>query len=318
MGPSQLRWQYGVMRVDAGRDGRLAALLVRTLSVAMVVAIIPSPASAQNAAPSRSREEVVVNGRTLPEEAQVRALARAISPRTGWDEPLARFDDPVCFGTGGLARPLLEAIGARLAEDAAEARVPLAGNGCEVNVLLLFVEDGPAELRRLLKRRPGLFGALRPGDVRAIIDEPGPVHVVTTSEIRSSDGDRLVSSPGDVPTLKVSIASRIVLPIRRDLMSSLVLIDRRAAEGLSVQQIADYVAMRALAMIRPRGASGGSTILTLFDSSGAVAPLGLTPFDRGYLKALYQGSGNQRGATKVGMIARSIIKDGREGKPPPR
>ncbi len=318
-----MRWKQGVTRVGIGRGGRRAAL---ALGMAMLAAMppvaaaqeTPPSAAAADAAARRAGEEVVVTGRTPPEEAQVRALARAISPRTGWDEPLARFSDPICFGTGGLGRPVLEAIGARLADDAAQANVPLAGDRCDVNVLVLFVDDGEAELRQLLKRRPGMFGDLQPSEVRAIINEPGPVHVLTASEIRSRDGDRQFTGSDGIRTLKVPIASRIVLPTRRDILSSIVLVDRKAAAGRSVQQIADYVAMRALAMVRPKGATGGDTILTLFDPGVATAPVGMTAFDRGYLKALYEGSANQRGATKVGMIARSIIKQGEDGKPPPR
>lgn len=164
-------------------------------------------------------------------------------------------------------------------------------------------------MKRLLKRRPGLFGNMELSAIRAVIDEPGPVHAWTVSEVRSRDGDRLYLGANNIPTLNVPIASRIVLPTRRDMLTSLILIDRKAVLGRSLQQIADYVAMRTLAAVRPKGATGGDTILTLFDPDAAAPPAAMTPFDRGYLKAVYEGSGNQRSVTKVGEIARSIAKD---------
>ena len=294
----------------AGRTtGRMAALMGAGL-IALAGTIVPA-ASAQVAPPATAEADanpIVVEGRALPEEAKIRALARAISPRTGFDQPLARFTDPICFATVGLPTAVLRSIGDRLAEDADLAGIDLAGDGCSPNILVMFVEDSHAETKALLKRRPGLFGDLQPSEIRAILNEPGPVHVWSASEIRSRDGDRQFRNLDGPPTLKVPVATRIGLAIRRDMLSTVMLIDRQAVTGRSPRQVADYAAMRTLAMIRPKGATGGDTILTLFDPD-ATPPAEMTAFDRGYLKALYGGSGTQRGATKVAMIARSIAKD---------
>jgi hypothetical protein len=207
-------------------------------------------------------------------------------------------------------------MGARRADDAAQAGIRLAGDGCDPNIVVIFVDDGKAELTALAKRRPLLFGDSQPSEIRAILNEPGPVHVWTASEIRSRDGDRLDYGGSGPPTLKVPIATRIGLPVRRDMLSTVMLIDRKAVLGRSLKQIADYAAMRTLAMVRPKGASGGDTILTLFDPDTATPPAGMTGFDTGYLKALYAGSGTQRGPAKVGMIARSIIREGARAPSP--
>lgn len=301
------------MTTGRGTIRRRAAGLA---GLALLLAAAPSSAQAQDA-PSTQQDAaspgdaIVVEGRALPEEAKIRALARAISPRLGYDQPLSRFTDPVCFATGGLPRGVLETIGLRLADDAHEAGVRLAGDGCQPNILVLFVDDGHADLKTLVKRRPGLFGDRSPSEIRAIMDEPGPVHVWSASEIRSRDGDRLSPNGNGPPTLKVPTATRIGLPVRSDLLSTVVLIDRKALMGLSLQQIADYTAMRSLASIRPKGATGGDTILALFDPGTATKPDAMTAFDRGYLKGLYQGSGTERGPTKVAMIAGSIVKSGK-------
>lgn len=289
---------WGSMRVAA-----FAGAMLATAAAATGV----SAQTAPPADPGTAADPIVVEGRALPDEAKIRALARAISPRVGFDQPLARFTDPVCFATAGLPLPMLRTIGARLAENADAAGIALAGEGCTPNILVMVVEDSRAEAERLMSRRPWMFRDYQPSEMREILKEPGPVHVWSVSEVRSRDGDRLFQSIDGPPTLQVPIATRIALAIRRDMLSTVMLIDRKAVPGRSLQQIADYAAMRTLAMIRPKGATGGDTILTLFDPA-AAPPTEMTAFDRGYLKALYDGSGTQRGATKVAMIARSIVK----------
>ncbi|WP_163958287.1 hypothetical protein [Sphingomonas insulae] len=258
--------------------------------------------------PVTAADPIVVEGRALPDEVKIRALARAISPRVGFDQPLARFTDPVCFATAGLPSPMLRTIGARLAENADAAGIALAGDGCTPNIIVVFVEDSRAEAERLMRRKPWMFRNYQPSEMLDILKEPGPVHVWSVSEVRSRDGDRISQGVDGPPTLRVPIATRIGLAIRRDMLSTVMLVDRKAVLGRSLRQVADYAAMRTLAMIRPKGAAGGDTILTLFDPAAAAPPTEMTAFDRGYLKALYAGSGTQRGATKVAMIARSIIR----------
>ena len=87
----------------------------------------------------------------------------------------------------------------------------------------------------------------------------------------------------------------------------MVLIDRSAALGKTIGQVADYAAMRTLAQTRVP--ADGDTILTLFDPTEA-APRELTPFDRGFLLSLYKGSALARPlvktATMAGLISRAL------------
>jgi hypothetical protein len=283
-----------------------AILSVATLPVVPTRAQ-STPVEAQAQAPS-SNDDIVVTAREAANEAQVRALARAITPRLPFDEPLARFTYPLCFATGGLPRSMLIDVANRLVSNAQQAKLRLAGERCKANVVVMFVDDGKAEAASIAKRHSGIFGDAQPSEIRRILDEPGPVHVWTAAEIRSRDGDRLMPNLNGPPTLKVPIASHIVLPVRRDMLYSVILIDRKAVIGRSLDQVADYATMRTLAAVRPKGATGGDTILTLFDPEPARPPAGMTDFDRSYLSALYAGAGNQRAGTKIGQIARSIIK----------
>jgi hypothetical protein len=217
--------------------------------------------------------------------------------------PLGRFTDPVCFGTAGLARPLLLTVANRILLDAKQAGVPLAGDNCKPNILVLFADDGRAELGEIRKRQAWLFGDLPPSEISRIINEPGPVHVWTASEIRSTEGERIHGGK-----LVISVSSFIMLPVRRDLLFSVMMIDRQAVAGRSLMQIADYAAMRTLAMTRPRGVTGQDTILSLFDPNSAPPPE-MTRFDRGYLRGLYAGPGNLPSNMKLSQIAHRVIKD---------
>jgi hypothetical protein len=175
---------------------------------------------------------------------------------------------------------------------------------------VLFVDDGRRDLTDLRRRRPTMFANLDRSAIRRIAAMPGPVHVVTTSRERGSQGDPIFVGINGDRILNVPFASRVVLPIRRDITASVVLIDRSAIVGLTSRQIADYAAMRSLAMLNPDGALSGTSILTLFAPANAPVPEGMTPFDRGYLKALYTGSGDQRAIAKIDQIARGIASEG--------
>lgn len=97
--------------------------------------------------------------------------------------------------------------------------------------------------------------------------------------------------------------SRLFLASRLDITALVVVIDLAAIDGLSVDQIAAYAAMRVLARTRP--ARSGSA---------SPRPAGLTRFDFAYLRSLYEAGSNVPAAVKIGGIARTLRK---EMTPPP-
>ncbi|WP_138983929.1 hypothetical protein [Sphingomonas elodea] len=254
--------------------------------------------------PAPTGDPIIVTGRPLPSKEEIRALARDVTPPSTSSEPLARFHDSVCFGSVGLDRDTLIGIGDRLAADAELAGLKLAGEGCKPNVVILFVDGVAAEVDKLVRRKWWVFGDRLPSEIRTIVEERGPVRAWSNSEVRSSDGDR-VDAQG---FLKVTTASRIVASTRRDTLASVVLIERSAIVGKTISQIADYVAMRALAGARPHRAGGRETILALFDGATERTPPELTSFDRGYLRGLYTGPANDFAGTSQSKIVRAILK----------
>jgi hypothetical protein len=182
-------------------------------------------------------------------------MARAITPTRWSDEPVARFAAPICVLAAGLPTPMLDAITARMVDVAHEAGVRLGGHDCQPNVAVLFVDDGSRELADLSRRHPAMFANLDRRAIKRIAAAPGPVHVVSTTQERGSQGDPIFVGIGGERFLTLPFATRVVLPIRRDITSAVVLIDRRAIVGLTPRQIADYAAMRSFAMLNPDGAA---------------------------------------------------------------
>ncbi|MDP1028485.1 hypothetical protein Q5H91_14780 [Sphingomonas sp. KR1UV-12] len=272
---------------------------------------LPSSVTAQDAATTPTdRATIVVTGRSKAEKERVSAAVRAMAQQRDRNEPVGRFAAPICFATAGLPQDLLASIADRVIADAQLAGLQLAGDGCRPNLLLIFVNDGRADMDWLRTKHSDWFWRMDLADIHRIVEEPGPVHVFTASEIVSRDGERMSVDPQtDVPQLNVSISSNIVLPVRRDIQASIMLIDRVAVPGRTAIQIADYAALRTLAMIRPQPVQGIDTIMSLFNPTSASPPAEMTAFDRGYLKALYAGAGNERATLKLDRIASTIVAE---------
>lgn len=174
---------------------------------------------------------IVVIARPKPPAAIIAKRVRAITRRSS--DQVARFAEPVCAGALGLAEPYAGMVMARITAVAKAAGVPTAKAGCRSNVTLLIVSDGKLLLTELKRRKPAIFNAMPPREVERALAEPGPVRVITITELRSRDGNALSNDytrgngglAGGAPTLLVNSASIINLATRQDITGSLVLID---------------------------------------------------------------------------------------------
>lgn len=273
-----------------------------------LVALFATAAAQTGVAEAKRQGDVVVTDRRPDVAARDRRLIERITPRLDWSEPTARFADPICFGTTGLPRELGSLLVDRMRTDAADLGLPVdrSGKACEPTVLVLFVDDSRAMVERLIERRPALFGDMDLPAVQRIAHESGPAHAWVVSEVRSRDGDPLIrSQPGAVPNLSVPTAGRLSLPVRRDIAAGVVMIDRTAAEGRSIDQLAAYALIRGVTTARPRSGMEGETILSLFQP-GVEPPSGLTRFDRGYLRGYYAGQGNATPPMRTSQIAAAV------------
>lgn len=206
------------------------------------------------------------------------------------DEPSARFTYPLCVGTAGLPSEAGEVIVEGIAAVAIGAGLSIAKPGCAPNLMVVFVEDSRAAVRTLSQGRSGTLVGKSPTDIGYILAEEGRARAWTLVETRSRDGDRPRYSPTGATTLDTATSTRLSSPTRRDIVSSVVLIDREAVADRDLRQVADYAAMRGLtgARFRALPMPQESSILMLFTPQGdAQAPATLTAADRAFLRAFY-------------------------------
>ena len=276
----------------------------------MIAALLLFQAAAPHQGQADQAGTVVVTGRRQDQAAAVRRMTGAISPVTDAERPLARFVQPLCPQVDGLPLAMNRAFEARMRTDAKRIGLEPGGAKCEVNVTVMVVANGQAVIRAMRRTGAAAFGDLGPNFIRRLADDPSPAHLWSITEVRSRDGDRIRGGGDDEPgTLTVRNASILQAQTRVDVGAAVLLLDQAATVGKTVNQLADYAAMRTLASARAVGAKASQpTILRLLDADEPSPPRELTSFDVAYLTALYHGAAIERPQAKVAMMARAITK----------
>jgi len=93
-----------------------------------------------------------------------------------------------------------------------------------------------------------------------------------------------------------------------DMLRVIVIVDERRVQGVSRDQLADYIAMVGLAEIKPDAQPGSApTILRLFADPPEAAPQGLSDWDLAFLRSLYSFEGPwRRGIARPDRLALSM------------
>ena len=264
-----------------------------------LIAALVSPLSAQEPAPDTPEAtadtppqgmEIIVEGIREKEE-QVQAMTRQITRRARVDKPVSKFYSQVCIGVIGMTPDYARTLIARMEENARSVDLPVGGEGCQPNILIAFVKDGEQELDELRKAEPKLFATLLDYEYDRIKRGNGAVRAWHGTQLKGKDGrDFTDSGMGDAPLNNQYSSSRLSKQVRVDMTGAIVIIDSNRVPGKTLQQLADYAAMRTFVSINDTtggGVTGIPTILSLFDDD-LEAPEGLTIFDRAYLEAVYR------------------------------
>ncbi|WP_138995750.1 hypothetical protein [Sphingomonas sp. PAMC 26621] len=270
------------------------------------------PASILAAQSADDKTPIVVVARPEPREKTVRHLVDHMTAMTNGQ--VARFTTSVCFGVDGFVAPHDETVRYRLEKDARLAKLDVRAKGCKPNVMIVLVDDGKTLVNTLFRQRPRLFADQSLNERRTLMSETGPVRVITTTDLRGAEGQLPskfgppgVNIAGASYYLPVQSASIIDVPMRQDILWSMILIDNSAVLGKSLKQIADYAVMRTLARLRGvEAVTSEPTILSLFAHNAPSPPAELTTWDRGYLTGLYEGNANRAGYAKKAEIAEAI------------
>jgi hypothetical protein len=265
-------------------------------------------------------------------EAQRRKLEHRLSEfishataRVSDHESLARWNRPICPLVAGLPEGQGEFVLGRLSEIARTAGAPLGATDCRPNLYVLVSSEPTRLLKAWRKRNPYLFGPINrrdlrhamPAEVNRFLQSDRPVRVWYTTNADwpgdTNPYDDIADLQGgyDKADMRVGGSSaRLVWDVLLDLSSVIVVVDPRKTNSLTLSQLADYVAMVSFTQINlDADVSTAPTILRLFSTSAAAGgtPVGLSSWDRGFLKGLYHT--DQASRTQHFAIARRAMSD---------
>ncbi len=251
-------------------------------------------------------EEIVVEGTRLEERTaeyvrEVAAPARGRGP--------ARWRQGVCVGAANFDPEVAQYLVDRVSDVARDLGLSAGQPGCEPSILIVGTVDGASFARDFVEMRPRLFriggtGMDRGGAaLENFMSSDRPVrwwHVSMPTD--SETGQRTVRLPGEMrpmptvdprsdalgyaPITRVPVASRIQSSVEDLMIRSFVIIDVDQLNGVSLEQLGDYVAMVALVQVNPDADTGRyETILNLFEDPDSIT--GLSGWDRAYMDGIY-------------------------------
>ncbi|HEX8654460.1 MAG TPA: hypothetical protein VF693_04460 [Allosphingosinicella sp.] len=292
------------------------------LSTAIALALAGSGPAA-SAQPQAGDPTILVTGQAPLDGDAARRMAERIAVRR--DGQLARFEAPVCPEVTGFPEPYAGRVAERIRTVARAAGARVAGPGCAPNLHLVIVDDGRGFARELHRAQPGAFGGIARAELRRLTQEAGPTRSWTKTMVRDANGrvpavapsERStesaaspVTSPGSAiggsAVLRIDRPSLVNPQVVQSIEHSFVVLETQAIFGMDLLQVADYAAMRGLAITAPTLPAGEHSILTLFAGVPERAPRRLTAVDRGYLAGLYGTPANLAAAAQRAAIARSI------------
>lgn len=296
-----------------------AVRLAASLALLMLLAATAVAARADPAAnsPKSSLDTVTVQG-----QRERAALARRVRKFVSainmpLDDSLAQWEkaNPLCFAIAGMTRTYGEYTLNRLSNIAEAAGAPLGPDSCKPNFFVIATAVPDELAAAWSKHYYWIFGRAGPKKINDFATAKTPIRVWYNVVPFNADG----TPCGDVSISLFSMPSESDAPICgggghirwgavNDLSSVIVLIDTRTSKGVTLEQLAAYIAMVGLAQIRVDAKIGDApTILRLFSDSAHAPAAGLSPWDAAYLKALYHTDHSAR--TQVLDVGRSMVEE---------
>ena len=240
---------------------------------------------------------------------RVSTFVRGITRNPGFseDEPLVRWNTPICFYLAGLTAEQVKIVLVRLSQTSSSAGAPLARTPCQPNFVILATSEPERVLEASYARNPRLFGTATPAQIRQFLEssQSRPVRVWYNINLGRKSG---VHNGHFVPSNTQAESSPFVGNTAFDFFSIVAIIDTNRTEHTRLDQLADYLVMVGLTNTDLDADLGSApSILRLFALSGENQPSGLSAWDAAFLKALYQS--NQTSRTQRSEIAERIMHD---------
>ena len=281
-----------------------------------LIAAVAAPVAAQPASPAATasgNEAIVVTGQRNERQA-VSDFVHALTP-TLWQGQISRFEHSVCPAVVGLAPAQATAVEQRMRLVAKSAGIIVDGPRCDANVILIVTSDKKAFMEELRHHHGEYFGDMTRERIHDLEREPGPA---AAWQLRgppiNAAGQDLYEDPGTGQYVNRTIegSSRLTEAVRPQFDAAVVVVERRALTGLTVTQLADYAAIRALTGADPArlGNSSAPTILHVLEvPEGGETPITMTSWDLAFLKGFYDVRRNMHASAQRSAISDSVAKD---------
>lgn len=279
----------------------LAAMLASTPGQTSSTVAPPPPAQEEGAV---RLEDVEVTGRRL--DSVIHDFINEVAA-PNYNRGLARWTDSVCIGAAYLSEETARHLIDRVSAVADDLEMKVGAPGCTPNILIVATDDANRLAQGMVDRSPRSFrvggsGMDRGGaELRRFLQSDRPVRWWQVSmPYDTGTGMRATRIPGDgtdngqpgqammfAPNSLSPSASRLTSHIQDKIFSTIVVLDINKLDGLSINQLGDYIAMVSFAQIDPAAdTSRYASILNLFADPQAAT--GLTQWDKTYLAGLYE------------------------------
>jgi hypothetical protein len=259
---------------------------------------------------------IEVTGERPLTEAIIASGVRDIAKSRRTTEPVERFLDPLCVSVAGLGEAFSQRVADRIRANANEATLETGDVDCDVNALVIVVDNPEVLIDRMRDLQPRLFAPAASRMIRAAITLKDPAIAWNSVGIRGSRGGVLIANPGFpgggavfdngnavLNQTDAFRASRARIPYSVARLYSVVIFDVRQLVDMHLDQIADYATMQLLGSPRRTidfEENGAHSILSLFKDGPWDAPTGMTQLDRAYLRGLYSMDPNEPGSRLIG------------------
>lgn len=263
---------------------------------AVLLTLTPPPADSRPA--DDGADSIIVTGEVPTHEA-IRERALEFVRRTGVAElrPIARWIAPICPRAMGVADDLAAIVDDRVRTVAKAAGAPVGRPGCATNIVIAFTGDGGAMVRRLLDKAPRSLTEMTPESRDRAMNGDDAIRWWYTTTLQSSDGAPasraalpwVGGGESGAPMVGGGLTQYNSSLIRsqavRALRTATVIVDVKRAKGHSLDALASFAAMVAMAEMDADPPPPDNSILGLFDdpTSGEA----LTRPDAALLRAIY-------------------------------
>jgi hypothetical protein len=289
----------------------------------LVLALVPAASlmaqdTAPEAPPSEMIEnEIIVEGYT---EKEVRNFLWRAVIETG--NVMAKRDHAVCVGIDNAADALAQPLRQRIEGNLKSLDIEVGEPGCKANALIVFDRDAHRFVNWLAEQNAGVaYASLYLPERRRLINPMRPVynwHVTGLGprELLLGRGQTLTqqgaSGGRGFQGAQFDPGGRILsqfTPAKTSLTFSVV--DYDAVDGLTIEQLGDYLTMQMLVEFRPdmHGSVPKDSILNLFTDKGSdpdAAPE-MSALDRVILSEIYGNRQNfGAGAVRASIARKSV------------